>query len=74
MGELTTLEEMKILTERSRLAGSQSEGDKMGGKESWFPHFMARKNFRNKLAQLLHIPHRETGVLGSHRTCSRSHD
>lgn len=54
------MEEMKILTERSRLAGSQSKGDKMGGKELCFPHFMARKNFRNKLAQLLHIPDKET--------------
>jgi len=54
------LEKIRILTKRRRLAGNQSKNDKMGGRESWFSNFVARKNLRNKLVQPPHILDKET--------------
>lgn len=61
---MSALEEVRILADW--------ESIKMEGRELCFSNSMAGKNLRNKVAQPLHIPDKETGVEGNPRTCSRS--
>lgn len=59
------------------LAGNQSTGDKIGGKESWFETLWLERTSGSKLAQPLHIPDKErkcretVGFAQGHTTCSR---